>query len=108
MIDIYKHDVENKISASAYSVRYMEKVETLEKLKDKFLEESQEMLEVYDKEDTTELQGELADILEVVDAIMYHKNISRDDVIALRNTKKEKRGGFEKGLYLESIDYFDK
>ena len=41
MIDIYKHDVENKISASAYSARYMEREETLERLKDKLLEEAQ-------------------------------------------------------------------
>lgn len=40
MVDIYKHDVENKISASDYSVRYMEREETLERLKDKLLEES--------------------------------------------------------------------
>jgi predicted house-cleaning noncanonical NTP pyrophosphatase (MazG superfamily) len=33
MVDIYKHDVENKISASDYSVRYMEREETLERLK---------------------------------------------------------------------------
>ena len=26
----------------------------------------------------------------------------------MRDVNKEKKGGFEKGLYLESIDYFDK
>jgi predicted house-cleaning noncanonical NTP pyrophosphatase (MazG superfamily) len=108
MIDIYKHDVENKVSASGYSVRYLDKKETLEKLKDKFLEESQEMFEVYDKEDTTQLKEEIADVLEVIDAILYHNNISLDEVLAIRDTKKEKRGGFKEGLYLESIDYFDK
>ena len=40
MIDIYKHDVENKISASTYRERYKEKGENMEKWKDKFIEES--------------------------------------------------------------------
>ena len=108
MIDIYKHDVENKVSASGYSVRYMEKAETLEKLKDKLLEESQEVFEAYDKEDKTELKEELADVIEVIDAILHHNNISLPEVLAIRDAKKEKKGGFETGLYLESIDYFDK
>lgn len=108
MIDIYKHDVENKVSASDYSVRYMEKEETLEKLKDKLLEESQEVFDAYNKEDKSQLKEELADVIEVIDAILYHNNILLSEVLAIRDAKKEKRGGFEKGLYLESIDYFDK
>lgn len=108
MIDIYKHDVENKISASDYSVRYMDSKETLEKLKDKLLEEVQEVFESYDKEDKTELKEELADVIEVIDAMLFHNNISLSEVLAVRDGKKEKRGGFEKGLYLESIDYFEK
>ena len=108
MIDIYKHDIENKVSASGYSVRYMEKSETLEKLKDKLLEESQEVFEAYDKEDKTQLKEGLADVIEVIDAILYHNTISLAEVLAIRDAKKEKKGGFEKGLYLESIDYFDK
>jgi predicted house-cleaning noncanonical NTP pyrophosphatase (MazG superfamily) len=108
MIDIYKHDVENKISASAYSVRYMEKEETLEKLKEKLLEEAQEVFDAYGKEDKTHLKEEIADVIEVIDAILYHNNITLEEVLTIRDTKKEKRGGFEQGLYLESIDYFDK
>lgn len=108
MIDIYEHDVDNKVSASGYSVRYMEKTETLEKLKDKLLEESQEVFEAYDKEDKTQLKEELADVIEVIDAILYHNTISLPEVLAIRDAKKEKKGGFETGLYLESIDYFDK
>lgn len=107
MVDIYKHDVENKISASGYSVRYMDKAETLEKLKDKLLEESQEVFDAYHKEDKTQLKEELADVIEVIDAIVYHNNISLEEVLAIRDAKKEKRGGFEKGVYLEHIDYFD-
>lgn len=108
MVDIYEHDVQNKISASSYSVRYMEREETLERLKDKLLEEVEEVFEAYGKEDKTHLKEELADVIEVMDAMLYHNNLSLPEVLAIRDAKKEKRGGFEKGVYLESIDYFDK
>lgn len=107
MIDIYKHDVENKISASAYSVRYMEREETLERLKDKLLEEAQEVFDAYGKDDTTHLKEEIADVIEVIDAILYHNDISLEEVLKIRDAKKEKKGGFETGLFLESIDYID-
>ena len=106
-IDIYKHDVENKISASGYSVRYLEKADILEKLKDKLLEESREVFEAYGEEDKTHLKEEIADVIEVIDAILFHNNISLKEVLALRDEKKEKKGGFETGLFLESIDYID-
>lgn len=107
MIDIYKHDVEEKISASGYSVRYMEPEETLERLKDKLLEESKEVFDAYGKEDKTHLKEEIADVIEVIDAILYHNSISLDEVLKIRDAKKEKKGGFETGLFLESISYFD-
>ncbi len=108
MVDIYEHDVENKISASGYSVRYMEREETLERLKDKLLEEAQEVFDAYGKEDKTHLKEEIADVIEVIDAILYHNDLSLEEVLAIRDAKKEKKGGFEKGVFLESIDYFDK
>ncbi len=107
MIDIYKHDVEERISAGGYSVRYMEKEETLERLKDKLLEEAKEVFEAYGENDKSHLKEEIADVIEVIDAILYHNNIELKEVLALRDAKKEKKGGFETGLFLESIDYFD-
>lgn len=107
MIDIYKHDVANKVSASDYSVRYLPREETLEKLKDKLLEEAQEVFEAYGKEDKTHLKEEIADVIEVIDAILYHNGILLSEVLAIRDAKKLKKGGFEEGLYLESITYFD-
>lgn len=81
--------------------------ETLEKLKDKLLEEAQEVFEAYKEEDTSHLKEEVADVIEVIDAILYHNKISLAEVLVLRDKKKEKKGGFETGLFLESIDYFD-
>ena len=108
MIDIYKHDVKNKISASGYDVDYLTPQATLEKLKDKLLEESQEVFDSYNLKDKTQLKEELADVIEVIDAILHHNNLSLEEVLAIRDKKKEMKGGFETGLYLKSIDYFDK
>ncbi len=106
MIDIYKHDVANRISATDFSVKYLGKEETLERLKDKLLEEAQEVFEAYGKGGDA-LKEEIADLIEVIDAMLYHNDIKLDEVLTIRDKKKEKRGGFETGLYLESIDYFD-
>jgi predicted house-cleaning noncanonical NTP pyrophosphatase (MazG superfamily) len=106
MIDIYKHDVENKVSASGYSVRYLKKEEILEQLQHKLHEETKELLDVYAQEDTTKLKEEVADVIEVLDAMLHHHGITLDEVLVIRETKKAKRGGFEEGLFLESIDYF--
>lgn len=106
MIDIYKHDVANEISASGYEVRYLNRQETLEELKNKLLEEAQEVFEAYGK-DPEHLKEEIADLIEVIDAILYHNDIKLEEVLTIRDAKKARKGGFETGLYLESIDYFD-
>ncbi len=107
MIDIYKNDVAQGISASDFRVKYLEKKETLELLKNKLLEETEEMFAVYESEPPEKLKEEVADIMEVLHAIAYHKGFRLDEVENIRQTKKEKRGGFETGLFLESIDYFN-
>lgn len=107
MIDIYEHDVQNAVSASAYKVRLMEREETLAALKDKLLEEAKEVFDAYDKEDKTELKEELSDVIEVIDAILFHNNLNLEEVLAIRDAKKVKKGGFEKGVFLEWIDYLD-
>jgi predicted house-cleaning noncanonical NTP pyrophosphatase (MazG superfamily) len=106
MIDIYKLDSESG-RITNYAVQYVEKEEILERLKDKLLEEAKEVFEVYDKDDKTELKEEMADVIEVIDAILYHNGSTLEEVLALRSAKKEKRGGFETGLFLESIDYIE-
>lgn len=107
MVDIYEYDIKNEISASDYKVRYLTPEETLECLKDKLLEEAVEVFKAYKKEDKSELKEELADVIEVIDAMLFHNKISLAEVLDIRDKKKEKKGGFEKGVFLESIDYFD-
>ena len=104
---VFEHDVQNKISISDYSVRYMTPAETLEKLKDKLLEEVQEVFESYNKEDKAGLKEAAADVIEVIDVILYHHKISLEEVLSIRDAKRAQKGGFEKGVFLESMDYFD-
>ena len=107
LVEVFEHDVQNKISISDYSVRYMTPAETLEKLKDKLIEEVQEVFESYNKEDNVGLKEEVADVIEVIDAMLYHNNISLAEVLSIRDAKRTQKGGFEKGVFLESMDYFD-
>lgn len=104
---IYEYDIKNKISMTGYEARYISKKDVLDLLKDKLKEEMSEVMETYDKEDKALLKEELADMLEVIDAIAYHNGMSLQEVFEAKETKKEKKGGFEDGFYLESIDYID-
>lgn len=63
-------------------------------LKKKLLEETKEFLE----SDNIE---EIADIEEVVLAILKYKNRTFEEVEKIRQNKANKRGAFEKKLYLE-------
>jgi predicted house-cleaning noncanonical NTP pyrophosphatase (MazG superfamily) len=46
------------------------------------------------------LQEELADVLEIVDAIMVLKGWSKDEIAEIQKEKREKNGGFEKRYIL--------
>lgn len=69
-------------------------VEYYEALKNKLLEEGREFAEA----DSLE---ELADILEVLYAILAVKNISREELEEARRLKAEKRGAFTEKIILE-------
>ncbi|MBR6953998.1 MAG: nucleoside triphosphate pyrophosphohydrolase [Clostridia bacterium] len=62
----------------------------------KLQEEVQEYLESASVE-------EMADILEVLHGIAYHRGISWDEVEAARIHKRDERGGFEKGVRLLEV-----
>ena len=72
----------------------------LELLK-KIVEESNEVLEANGKE---ELIKEIGDLLEVVDATIKAFNVNLEEISILRNKRKEERGGFDKQIFLESVE----
>ena len=67
-----------------------------EKLKDKLQEEVDEFLEAENLE-------ELADILEVIDAITNHLNIQKEELEDTKNKKAEERGKFNNKTILEEV-----
>ena len=68
----------------------------LDALDAKLSEETKEFLESHSVE-------EMADILEVLHGIAFHKGIPWDDVEAERIRKRNERGGFEKGIRLIEV-----
>jgi predicted house-cleaning noncanonical NTP pyrophosphatase (MazG superfamily) len=66
------------------------------KLKEKLKEEVDEFLK-------SENMEELADVLEVIDAICKLKKIDKRKLELLRKKKKKERGGFEKRIILDEI-----
>lgn len=70
--------------------------EYVDRLSDKLLEEVNEYIESEEKE-------EIADILEVIDAIIEHKSISGEKIKEIKNKKKKERGGFSDRIILENV-----
>jgi len=65
-----------------------------EALKEKLVEEARELREPGD------MYGELADVLEVVDALIGHYGIDRGKLEDVKEKKLEHAGGFTKGFIL--------
>jgi predicted house-cleaning noncanonical NTP pyrophosphatase (MazG superfamily) len=68
-------------------------------LKAKALEEAQELFDA----DDDALLSELADLEEVVEAILTTYGHSREELEAVRAKKNEERGAFTRRLFLESV-----
>lgn len=80
--------------------RFLNDNEYREELYKKLLEECNEVVNSKSSEEVLE---ELADVLEVMESIVKLENKSFDDVKDIAISKKNKRGGFEKRIYLEKV-----
>ena len=67
-----------------------------ELLKEKLREESEEFID-------NNKTDELVDILEIVYKLADLKGIDQDELENLRVEKQQKRGGFDKGIFLEKV-----
>lgn len=83
------------------SFRVLTQSAYLEKLDEKLVEELEEYRTSKDDAHAAE---ELADLCEVIDALLAAKGISRESFEALRLKKKRERGGFERRLCLEKVE----
>ena len=79
------------------NTRILDETEYKKELDKKLLEEVREYLE----DDNIE---EIADILEVLYAILESKKVSKKEIEKIRQSKRNKRGAFEKRIFLENID----
>lgn len=86
-----------KAKGGTYVAREAGSEEFLTKLKEKLREEVEEFI-------ASESQEEMADIYEVIDALMVEKNMDEAAVIAAQKRKREEKGGFEKRIILESAE----
>lgn len=66
-------------------------------LENKLLEEYNEVLNA----EGNDYLEELADMLEVIDALASTQNKSLEDIIKIKENKCEKRGGFKNKIFLE-------
>jgi predicted house-cleaning noncanonical NTP pyrophosphatase (MazG superfamily) len=89
------------MSGAEFYDRAMEKDEYIKRLKDKMLEEAQE---VHASDSDIAMREELADILEVVHSMCIAYNLSYEEVDNYRKQKKEVRGGFEKRTYSAFVE----
>ena len=62
----------------------------------------EEYLEAIDASGDDRIE-ELADMLEVIEALANTCNKTLDDVLNVKNNKKNKRGGFENKIFLEKV-----
>ena len=79
------------------SIKILDNENYLKMLNIKLQEELKEYLESGDIE-------ELADLEEVLRAILDLKNVSYQDFENIRQTKTEKRGAFKDKIFLESVE----
>ena len=79
--------------------RVLDDLEFLAALENKLLEEVQEMwAKKADK------KMEIADIYEVLDALIRAYGFSKEEIIKIQEHKHQERGGFEKKLFLEGTE----
>lgn len=77
-----------------YKIHIADDVEYWTKLKEKLIEEATE----FQKDETV---GELADVWEVIEAIIKYKNFSQQEIFETKKNKFNDRGGFDKRIILE-------
>lgn len=105
---LYKKLIRDRIPEKIISnggtpiTRVLNDEEFLSELVAKIHEETEEIEEVM--MDRAKIVEELADLQEIIDTILKYHNITNEDLNAAKNAKREKRGGFEKRLYLENVE----
>lgn len=77
------------------------RIATIEEYSVKLSQKLKEEVDEYLEEETVD---ELADVLEVIYAILDHKNVSKDELEKLRKNKYDERGGFSQRIILDTAE----
>ncbi len=77
-------------------------IEFNEQLRLKLIEETEEVVHAQTAET---LKAELADVLEVIDALCALHNIEKSEVIALQEKKRASRGGFTERKFITIAEH---
>lgn len=85
-----------KNKGSQFEIQEMSDEEYRGALREKLLEEAKEVFEA----ESDNLVTELADLYEVIDALMKFYNIDKNLVLKQQNMRKIERGGFTKRIKL--------
>ena len=80
--------------------RILDNKEYKQELEKKLLEEYHEVLGTLTSEERIE---ELADMLEIINALAKLENKTLEDVIKVSKIKKDKRGAFKEKIFLEKV-----
>lgn len=103
---VYNKLVRDKIpqiieaSGKTCEVRILDDVAYEQALKDKLVEE---LNEVHGAKSDDELIEELADLYEVLSSLVSVKGVSEEKFLEIVKAKNEKRGGFREKVFLESV-----
>ena len=86
------------------TTRIMDTDEYRRELLYKLIEESEEARQAgFDDANRKEVLEELADVAEVLDAILVEFGISKDELQSVQDMKRNERGGFKNKIFLESV-----
>jgi len=80
--------------------RKLSKEEFSEALKQKLLEEACEI----DTKDRQSVVNELADVYQVIEDMMDLNGVSLEEVVKVKDTKFQKKGGFSEAAYVEILE----
>jgi predicted house-cleaning noncanonical NTP pyrophosphatase (MazG superfamily) len=86
-----------RLNGGAPSVRIATGTELDRLIRQKIVEESQELL-------NSGADDEIADVLEALDALLVHRSIDRAEIEDTRLKKRQERGGFDRGFILKMSD----
>ena len=87
----------NEEQGAEVSYKTLEGEELQQALTAKIIEEAKEL------QDGNVTVGELADVQEVLDQLMLHAGVTKEEVAAVQNDKNTQNGAFTNGHFIETL-----